>query len=124
MKYICTLLNNNDDDIIVDIQGTILNCFANTGINFSVGDDFLAEINIFDDFQISPSASDKPSIKQETGYRYTITGILDVEQKGFNSIIFFELDDLYDYGYLDNKMVDISVQRLDISEYDENDLTD
>lgn len=124
MKYICTLLNNNDDDIIVDIQGTILNCFANTGINFSVGDDFPAEINIFDDFQISPSASDKLSIKQETGYRYTITGILDIEQKGVNSIIFFELDDLYDYGYLDNKMVDISVQRLDISEYDENDLTD
>ena len=46
MKYACKLLENNDDDIVVNIQGVILNCFTNTGINFNVGDDFLAEINV------------------------------------------------------------------------------
>lgn len=119
MKYACKLLENNDDDIVVNIQGVILNCFTNTGINFNVGDDFLAEINVYDDFKIFPSKSDKPSIKKGIGYRYTITGTLNIEKQGIDSIIFFSLDDLYNYGYLDNQMVDVSVLRLDISEYDE-----
>lgn len=54
------------------------------------------------------------------GYQYKITGMLSVERGGIDSIIFFPIDDLYDYSYLDNKMVDLYVIRLNISNVEHN----
>lgn len=56
MKYSCQLLTHNDDNVIVDIQGILLNCFTHTGINHEEGDDFDAEISVYDDFSLSVKA--------------------------------------------------------------------
>ena len=120
MKYPCQLLTHNDDNVIVDIQGILLNCFTHTGIDHEEGDDFDAEISVYDDFSISKSLSHQKSIIQREGYSYIITGILDIDKRGIDSLFFFELDELYDYGYLDQQMVDIQILRLDISEYEDD----
>ncbi|HDR1031321.1 TPA: hypothetical protein QB224_001965, partial [Pasteurella multocida] len=69
---------------------------------------------LYDEFDISIS-NEKVGIKRISGYQYKITGVLNIEKGGIDSLIFFPIDDLYDYGYLDNKMVDVFVARLNIS---------
>lgn len=120
MKYSCQLLTHNDDNVIIDVQGVPLNCFTHTGINHEEGDYFDAEISVYDDFSISKSLSHQKSITQGKGYSYIITGILNIDKRGIDSLLFFELDELYDYGYLDNQMVDVQILRLDISEYEDD----
>ena len=59
----------------------------------------------------------------DTGYSDVFirnAGILNIDKRGIDSLLFFELDELYDYGYLDNQMVDVQILRLDISEYEDD----
>ncbi|OOF49819.1 hypothetical protein BKK52_02615 [Rodentibacter trehalosifermentans] len=116
MKYFCTLISNDESDVVVLVNNIKLNCFSNIGLAHKIGDKFFAEIVVYDDFDVFLSNSTNKEIRQLKGYEYLITGVLDIDRGGVDSLFFLELDELYDYGYLDKKMVDVRVVRLDIIE--------
>lgn len=120
MIYKCLIKENNESDILVSVSNIDLLCFANAGLFGSVGDEIFLDIELYDEFDIELSNSKKADIKKMEGYQYKITGMLSVERGGIDSIIFFPIDDLYDYSYLDNKMVDLYVIRLNISNVEHN----
>lgn len=118
MIYKCLIKENNYSDIIVSINNVDLLCFANAGLSGDVGDEMLLDIDLYDEFEIVISDQKNVGIERISGYQYQITGILDIEKGGIESLIFFPIDDLYDYGFLDKKMVDLFVIRLNISNID------
>ncbi|AAK02583.1 hypothetical protein C2838_03075 [Pasteurella multocida] len=115
MIYKCIIKENNESDIVVRINNVDLLCFANAGLFGDIEDEMFLDIELYDEFDISISNEKKVGIKRISGYQYKITGVLNIEKGGIDSLIFFPIDDLYDYGYLDNKMVDVFVARLNIS---------
>lgn len=114
MKYFCKLIKNDEYDVVVLVNGVELSCFSNIGLEHNIEDEFWAEIIAYDDFDILQSELISKEIRKIRGYEYLITGILDIDKGGVDSLFFLELDGLYDYAYLDKKMVDVRVLRLDI----------
>ncbi|OOF37661.1 hypothetical protein [Rodentibacter heidelbergensis] len=116
MKYLCKLIRNDEYDVVVLLNNIELNCFSNIGLEHDIGDEFLAEIVAYDDFDIYISDSVNKNVRKLKGYEYLITGVLDIDNGGVDSLFFLALDELYDYAYLDKKMVDVRIVRLDIIE--------
>lgn len=117
MKYTCTIIDVSDDEITVLINNTDITGFSNKGILADVGTEIEVEISFFDDLKISKSNQRKPHIwKRGDSLSYSIIGILNVEKARIESLIDFDLDcdDLYDCAFLDGKMVEIEVARIDL----------
>lgn len=118
MIYSCLIKANNESDVLVSTNNVDLLCFSNIGIYGDVGDVIPLDIDVYDEFEISKSNCNEKSVKHISGYQYKITGILNVDKGGVDSLIFFPIDDLCDYSYLDNEMVELNVIRLNISNID------
>ena len=115
MIYECLVKENLEEDVLIEINNVTLLCFSNVGFYGDKGSKVDANIELFDDITISKSVLNEPKITHKEGYQYQITGVLNIAKGGVDSLIFFDIDDLYDYSYLDGKLVDIDVIRLNIS---------
>ena len=69
------------------------------------------------DIEIELSEDNKMSIERlGKSFKYSIWGVLDIENAVLKSLIDFEIDqeELYNYGHLDGKYVRMDVLRLDL----------
>lgn len=115
MIYKCLVKCNDENDVLVNINGVDLLCFSNVGIYADIGNEILLNIDVYDDFNIRKSNKTNKEIEYISGYEYKISGFLNIEKGGVESLIFFQLDDLYDYAFLDGTMVDLYILRLNVS---------
>ena len=92
MKYFCKLIKNDEYDVVVLVNGVELSCFSNIGLEHNIEDEFWAEIIAYDDFDILQSELISKEIRKIRGYEYLITGILDIEKGGVDSLFILELD--------------------------------
>ena len=119
MKYNCKILDIKDEDVITILIDDIeITGFLNDSGLIDVGMIANVEIELFDDITILESSAPKAYLKREgNSLSYVIVGILNIDKMIIESSINFSLnqEDLYDYGYLDGKMVEIKVLRIDFS---------
>ncbi|MGX3014414.1 hypothetical protein ACWIVY_11080, partial [Ursidibacter sp. B-7004-1] len=88
MIYKCLIKENNDSDVIVCINNIDLLCFSNSGLFGDVGDKIFLDIELYDEFEITISNNKNVDIERISGYQYKITGILNIEKGGVESLIF------------------------------------
>ncbi|QLB42030.1 MULTISPECIES: hypothetical protein [Mannheimia] len=114
MNYEVIIKENNDYDVIIEVNNVEIICFSSKGLKAKEGDIIFVEITPFCDFEIYLSSSVNRTIEHISGYQYKITGILDIDKGGVDSLFFIELEELYDYGFLDKKMVEVHILRFNI----------
>lgn len=116
MKYNCTIVNVNDEEITIKIDDTYITGFSNFGILKEIGDETMVNILLYDDLEISESNESEICIKRKgNSFAYSLYGILDIDHSILKSKIDFEIapEELFDYGYLDGKEVKIDTIRID-----------
>lgn len=114
MNYQVIVKKNDESNVVVEINNIDIICFANQGLIASEGDLINVDITPFDEIEIIPSDKSDKEIHHISGYQYNITGILDIDKGGVDSVIFIEIEDLFEYSFLDKKMVDINVLRFNL----------
>lgn len=102
-------------EIVLDISGNIIKGLDVHGTLKKEGDECYVEMNFFDDITISESSATHPNIISRSGFEYSFVGILDIENQVVKSLldIRIEEEELYEIGYLDGKMVEVGVKRID-----------
>ena len=119
MKINCKIKKIIDDDSIeIEVNGLNLLCFSNPGAKIQEGAIVEAELTFFDDIEIKEIEKENFGVKRGSDFfSHYIYGMLNVEKKCIVSVVDFALeeDDLYDYGYLDMKYVELFVPRMDVS---------
>lgn len=116
MIYQAIVKKNDEHDVLVEINDIEIICFSNQGV-IALEEDLIAvDITPFEDIEITNSNGKNKMVTHISGYEYLVTGILDIERGGVDSLIFIEIDDLYDYSFLDKKMVDVNVLRFNLSQ--------
>lgn len=117
MKYNCKVLGVIDDDeVTIKIGDVEITGFVSTGFSDSVGSEKIVDISLYGDLKISESGgSEILIIKKDKTFAHSLYGTLDVDNATLNSLINFELEkeDVFNFGYLDGKMVKIDVLRID-----------
>lgn len=116
MKYDCTIVNINDEEITIKIGDAHITGFSNSGVSKEIGDETMVDILLYDDLEISESNKSENCIKRKgNSFAYSLYGILDIDNSMLKSEIDFEIDpeELFDYGYLDGKEVKIDAIRID-----------
>lgn len=117
MKYNCTIVNINDEEITIKIDDTYITGFANSGSLKEIGDEAMVDILLYDDLEISESEKKENCIiRKGNSFAYSLYGILDIDNSMLKSEINFEIDseDLLYCGYLDGKEVKIDTIRIDL----------
>lgn len=114
MKYQVIVKKNDENTVVVEINNIEIICFANQGLIASEEDLVNVDITPFDEIEIVSSDKNNKEICHVSGYQYNITGILDLDKGGVDSVIFIELEDLFEYSFLDKKMVDVNVLRFNL----------
>jgi|LSQX01.3.fsa_nt_gb hypothetical protein len=117
MQSKCIIKEIEDDDVLtIQIEDIILTGFFNTGTVFSVGEECMLNIKIYDDVEINESHIKEKTISRiGKSLSYSINGILDIDTSVIHSVLDFDIDKelLFDYAYLHGKYVKISVVRFD-----------
>ena len=116
MKYKCTILDINDEDITIKIGNAHITGFSNSGVSKEIGEETMVDILLYDDLEISGSNKCENCIERKgNSFAYSLYGILDIDHSVLKSEIDFEIDveELFDYGYLDGKKVKIDTIRID-----------
>ncbi len=117
MKYECTIINIDEDEVTINIDDVYITGFTNSGVLRKEGDKAFVELVLYDDIEICISDISEAQIERKGNtFSYSLYGILDIDRCMLLSLINFEIDkdELFDYGFLDGKMVRIDVMRLDI----------
>ena len=116
MKYKCVINQIDDEEITIDINGNEIVCFCNSGCNYNIGDSATCELTLYDDLTIEETNKSEGIQRLNSSYSYKIVGVLDVDNQMIKSCIDFALDDedIWDVAYLDSKMVEVEVTRIDI----------
>lgn len=117
MKYNCIIKNIDDDEITIKIGNTSITGFCNTGVLKQKGDTAEVEISLYDDLEISLcNDHDKEIVRRGNSFSYSLYGILNIDKSILESDINFEIDleELFDYGYLDGQKVKIDTMRIDL----------
>lgn len=119
MKYNCKIINVVDDDeVTIRIGDTYITGFVNCGIIKEIGQEATVEISLYDDLEITQCDEKKVSIERKNqSFAYSLFGTLDIAKGILKSVINFEIDEeeLYNYGYLDGKQVQVDVLRIDFN---------
>lgn len=119
MKYNCKIINVVDDDVVtIRIGDTYITGFVNCGIIKEIGQEATVEISLYDDLEITQCDEKKVSIERKNqSFAYSLFGTLDIAKGILKSVINFEIDEeeLYNYGYLDGKQVQVDVLRIDFN---------
>ncbi len=55
MKYNCTIVNINDEEITIKIGDTHITGFSNSRVSKEIGDETMVDILLYDDLEISES---------------------------------------------------------------------
>lgn len=116
MTYSCKILKIIEDlEVIISISDCILRGHDVYGTLLNAGDLCTVELDFFDDIEIKECIEEKPSIIYKTGFEYRFTGRLDFNNRIIKSLIDIQLEqeDLFDYAYLDGKMVTADIKRID-----------
>lgn len=116
MKYNCTIVNINDEEITIKIGDLAITGFVNSGVLKEVGEETVVDIQLYDDLKICESdKSENCIVRKDNSFAYSLYGILDIDNSILKSDIDFEIDteELFDYGYLDGKKVKIDTIRID-----------
>lgn len=117
MKYNCTIVDIDDEEITVKIGDVYITGFANSGVLKEIGDDAIVDILLYDDIEISASdAKENHIVRKGNSFAYSLYGILDVDNLMLKSEIDFEIDieEIFECGYLDGKRVKADVVRIDM----------
>ena len=116
MRYYCKIKKIDNEEITIDIQGYEIICFCNIGCDYNVGDKVICELTFYDDIVIKETNESKKIERIIPLYSYRIIGVLDVDKQLIKSLIDFSLEesDIWNVSYLDKKMVEVSVPRIDI----------
>lgn len=120
MKYSCTIKNIEEEyDVTIQINNLVLVGLDYFGISEKeIGKKKWVEIELFDEIKIVPAQKNIKNIKRVgDSFSYVITGILDINKSSIHSLIDFDLSPniLFDYGYLDQKYIDLKILRMDFS---------
>lgn len=118
MKYNCTIIDIDDDEITIRIGTTCIAGFCNNGILKQRGDIAEVEISLYDDLEINQcDDNNKYIVRKGNSFSYSLYGILDIDKSILKSVIDIEIDpeELFDYGYLDGKGVKIDTLRIDLT---------
>lgn len=118
MKYNCTIIDIDDEEITIKIGTTSIIGFCNNGILKQKGDITEVEISLYDDLEINPcDDNDKVIVRKGNSFSYSLYGILDIDKSILKSAIDIEIapEELFDYGYLDGKRVKIDTVRIDLT---------
>ena len=109
MKYKCEIINIVDDEVTVRIGDVYITGFVNCGIIKEIGQKATVEILLYDDKKISIE-------RKNQSFAYSLFGTLDIAKGILKSVINFEIDkeELFNYGYLDGKQVQVEVLRIDL----------
>ncbi|MDE5908328.1 MAG: hypothetical protein K2H52_06280 [Lachnospiraceae bacterium] len=116
MTHNCKIVNIDEEEVTLRIGDIYITGFANCGINKKIGEETMVDISLYDDLKIMQYSEDKFCIeRKDKTFKYTLFGILDVENAILKSVIDFKIDEeeLFDYGYLDGMQVKIEVLRID-----------
>lgn len=116
MKYKCTIVDINDEEITIKIGNAHITGFSNSGVSKKIGEETMVDILLYDDLEISGSNKCENCIERKgNSFAYSLYGILDIDHSVLKSEIDFEIDveELFDYGYLDGKKVKIDTIRID-----------
>ena len=117
MKYKCEIINIVDDEVTVRIGYIYITGFVNCGIIKEIGQKATVEILLYDDLEITECDEKKISIERKNqSFAYSLFGTLDIAKGILKSVINFEIDkeELFNYGYLDGKQVQVDVLRIDL----------
>lgn len=117
MKYKCEIINIVDDEVTVRIGDVYITGFVNCGIIKEIGQKATVEILLYDDLEITECDEKKISIERKNqSFAYSLFGTLDIAKGILKSVINFEIDkeELFNYGYLDGKQVQVDVLRIDL----------
>lgn len=116
MSYYCRIKKIDNEEITINIDGFEITCFCNVGCNYKVGDKVVCELTFYDDIKISETDKSKRIERIGESYSYRIVGELDVDEMIIKSNIDFYVEeaDIWNLSYLDNKNVEVLVQRIDI----------
>lgn len=118
MKYNCTIIDIDDDEITIKIGTASITGFCNNGILKQKGDTAEVEISLYDDLEINQCDDhNKDIVRKGNSFSYSLYGILDIDKSILKSEIDIEIDpeELFDYGYLDGKRVKIDTVRIDLA---------
>lgn len=118
MKYNCTIIDTDDDEITIKIGTTSITGFCNNGTLKQKGDTAEVEILLYDDLEIKHcDYHNKNIVRKGNSFSYSLYGILDIDKSMLKSEIDIEIDpeELFDYGYLDGKRVKIDTVRIDLA---------
>lgn len=116
MKYKCKIIEIKDEDeYTILINNTKITGFCYCSALYDVGIETEVTIELYGDLLFSKSSAEKPYIKRLSILSYLIVGIFNVDEMKIESVIDFSLapEDLFDYGFLDGKMVQVEVLRFD-----------
>lgn len=116
MKYNCKIISVDEEEVTVQIDNVCITGFVNCGVDKKIGQETTVAISFYDDLNITPCDDDKVGLERKPKtFQYSIWGILDIQNGILKSIINFEIDEdeLFAYGYLDEKYVKIDVLRFD-----------
>ena len=117
MIYDCRIINADEDEVTVQIGDVTITGFANCGVDAEIGEEIKVDILLYDDIEIELSEDNKMCIERlGKTLKYSILGILDIENAVLKSLVDIEIDqeELYNYGHLDGKYVRMDVLRLDL----------
>lgn len=117
MKYNCTIIDIDDDEITIKIGKVSITGFCNNGILKQKGDTAEVEISLYDDLEIRQCDDhDKDIVRKGNSFSYALYGILDIDKSILKSGIDIEIapEELFDYGYLDGQRVKIDTIRIDL----------
>ena len=116
MIYECEIKGVDEEEVIIEIDGIEIVCFCNSGCNYSIGYHTTCELDLFGDLLIEESQEHVFLERKANTYSYNVVGVLDVENKLLRSCIDFSINEsaIWDFSYLDNKMVRVMVSRINI----------
>lgn len=117
MKYKCIIIDVQEDVVTILVNNTEITGLSNRGTLLDIGVETEVEISFFDDIKIFESNQKKACMhKKGDSLSYSIIGILNVEKVRIESLVNFnlELGDLFNYSFLDGKMVEVEVVRINL----------
>lgn len=115
MKYKCIIQAVDEEEVIIKIGNTVITGFSNIYEDFMDNEDAIVEIDLYGDLKFQETSIHEKNILHQGGYSYLICGILDIESRTIKSEIDFSITSsyLYEYGYLDQRYIELYVPRMD-----------
>ena len=124
MKYLVKIESLNkiiEEEVVVNVNGQLLRCFMSylDDIVIEVGNEYYANIEyeIYNDLSIEEVNEDLKNIQcVNESFSYDIIGKLNVDECKLESTIDIAIDeeDIYEFGYYDNKYIKFRVDRFNI----------